>query len=153
MRHGGELRIEQHDLRYLRGGLTAGGHCDATVGILEREHVVHAVARHGNGVTLRLEGTHELALLFRRDASEDGVLPHSLGKVAVGDKGRGVDVTVGVFDAGTGRDLRDGQRIVAGNDADGDAMLRKIAEGGGRVRADEVGQVDKGDRSCRSSWA
>ena len=40
------------------------------VGLLEREHVVHAVARHGHRVPAPLEGLHELALLLRGHAAE-----------------------------------------------------------------------------------
>ena len=50
----GEIRVCEHDLRYLTGNVASRGHGDGTVGFLEREHVVYAVAGHGDRVPLFL---------------------------------------------------------------------------------------------------
>ena len=40
----------------------------------QRQHVIDAVARHGDRMPLLLEGADKIALLLRRDAAEDGVI-------------------------------------------------------------------------------
>ena len=81
------------------GGVGAGGHGDAAVGVLEGQHVVDAVAGHGHGVALPLEGAHQLALLVGGDPAEDGVLPHGAGDVLIGAEGGGVHVLLRPLDA------------------------------------------------------
>ena len=136
--HRAELRIKQHDLRHLRGGLTAGGHGDSAVGILQRQHVIDAVARHGDRMALLLEGADKIALLLRRDAAEDGVILDSLLEVLLRGEGHCIDITIGILDAGTGCDLRDRDRVIARDNTDRHALTGKIAERLLRVGAQQV---------------
>ena len=85
--HGGEVGVEEHELGGVAGGVGAGGHGDAAVGVLEGQHVVDTVAGHGHGVALPLEGADQLALLVGGDPAEDGVLPHRAGDVLIGAEG------------------------------------------------------------------
>ena len=64
--------VEQHDMRRLTRHARAGGHGDGAVGFAQGQHVVDAVARHGDGVPRPLHGRDKLLLLIRRDAAEDG---------------------------------------------------------------------------------
>ena len=48
--------LSSTNLCNLRGSLTAGGHGDSAVGILQRQHVIDTVARHGDRMALLLEG-------------------------------------------------------------------------------------------------
>ena len=70
-RHGLEIGIQQHKLGDLTGGLAAGSHGDAAVGFLQRQHIIHAVAGHGNGMAVFLHGSDQPAFLFRSDTAED----------------------------------------------------------------------------------
>ena len=146
MRHGAELRVQQDNLSNLRSGLTAGGHCDAAVGVLEGENVVDAVAGHCDRMSLTFEGTHKITLLLRRDAAEYRVFPYRFCIVALGMQAGGVDVTVGVFDSGAVGDLRNGNGIVAGDDADGNPLLGKVAEGALRIRPEKIGEINQRNR-------
>jgi hypothetical protein len=76
----GEVVVEQHDLGHGPGGTAARSHCDAEVGILERQGVVDAVAGHGDDMASRTQRPDEFSLLLRRDASEDGMAFQSLAK-------------------------------------------------------------------------
>ena len=142
LRHDGwhrtELGIEQHDLCNLRGSLTAGGHGDSAVGILQRQHVIDAVARHGDRMALLLEGADKIALLLRCDAAEDGVILDSLLEVLLRGEGHCIDITIGILNAGTGRDLRDRDRVIARDNTDRHALTGKIAERLLRVGAQQV---------------
>ena len=85
-----------------------------------------------------LKCAHEHPFLLRRDAAEHGVFPHGFGKITLRAQTGGVDVAVGVLNAGAGRDLGDRNGVITGDNADGNALLRKIAEGGLRIRAQQV---------------
>ena len=54
--HGGKVTVQQHQLGHLAGGIRAGGHGHAAVGVLQCQHVIHTVAGHGHRVALALEG-------------------------------------------------------------------------------------------------
>ena len=43
-----ELAVEQHQLGHSSAGRGAGAHRDADIAVLEREHVVDAIAGHGD---------------------------------------------------------------------------------------------------------
>ena len=57
--------VEQHELRDRPGGRRAGSHRHADVGDLQRERVVHAVARHRHDVAARLQRLDDRLLLVR----------------------------------------------------------------------------------------
>ena len=62
-RQAGKIRFQQYQLGHLAGGLGTGCHGNTAVRILQGQHIVHAVARHRNGVAIRLQCFHEFALL------------------------------------------------------------------------------------------
>ena len=144
--HGTELRIEQDDLRDLCRCLAARRHRNAAVGILQRQNVIHAVAGHGDRVPLRLQCADQATLLIRCDASENGVFLHRLGKVTVGDERGGVYIALGVLNARVTCDLADGNGVIAGDDADGHTLRRKVTERVTGIGAEQVVQEDQRDR-------
>ena len=125
-------------MRDLAGGVGAGGHGDGAVGLLEREHVVYAVARHGDGVARGLERADEPALLVRRHAAEHGVFLDGGGDVLVGLERAGVHIALRALNPGALGDLGDGHGVVAGDDLDGHALLGEVFEGVRRLGTDLV---------------
>ena len=98
VRERGKVRVCEHDLRHLAGNIASRGHGDGAVGFLEREHIVHAVAGHGHGVSLLFEREDEPALHLRRHAAEDNALARRLLDLFVGFERAGVHrpVRVGI---------------------------------------------------------
>ena len=60
-----EVGVHQHELGDAACGLAARRHRHAAVGVLQREHVVDAVAGHRDGVAARLQGADHRPLLVR----------------------------------------------------------------------------------------
>ena len=145
-RQRGKLRIKQHDMRCLTRDARAGGHGDGAVCLAQRQHVVHAVAGHGDGVARPLHGCDELLFLIRRDASEDGHVLRRPCKLRVCLERPRIDEFLRIRDPGTPRDLRNSQGIVAGNDLRAHALLRKIGERLRRFGPDLVAQQDQRQR-------
>ena len=75
-----ELVVQQHDLRHRPRRRAARAHGHADVGVLEREHVVDAVARHRHRVAARLQRVHHGALLVGPHPAEGGVLVQHVGQ-------------------------------------------------------------------------
>ena len=142
----GELRIEQHDMRRLARHAGAGGHSDGAVRFAQGQHVVDAVARHGDGMPRPLHGRDKLFLLIRRDAAEDGHFLRRLYKLRIRFERARVDELFRVGDARAAGDLGDGQGIVAGDDLGAHALLGEIREGLRRFGPDLVGQQDERER-------
>ena len=69
----GEGRIQQHELRGRPRRGAPRAHRDADVGVLQGEHVVHAVAGHRDDVPAGLERLDHRALLLGGDPAEHGV--------------------------------------------------------------------------------
>ena len=93
--HGGHARevvVHEHELGDVARRVGSRRHGDGAVGLLEREHVVHAVARHGDRVPAPLEGLDELALLLRGHAAEHVVAVDGGVELGRGVEGRGVHV-------------------------------------------------------------
>ncbi len=145
--HVGEVVVGEHDLGNVARGCRARGHGDGAVGLAQREDVVHAVARHGNGAAPAMQRVHELALLLRGHAAEDAGLVHRGVELLGGIEGRGVHVAVGVRDA---RELGDGAHrtgVVARNDAQLNALLDEVAHGLGSGVAELVADTDAGEQA------
>ena len=69
--YGCKVVIGKHHVGHALGDVGAGdAHAHADGRGFDARPVVHAVARHGNRVTLLLESKHQLALLGRRYATE-----------------------------------------------------------------------------------
>ena len=132
-------------MRHLARHVAARGHGDGAVGLLEREHVVDAVARHGHGVAVGLERLHEAALLRRGHAAKDRVLTRRIADGLLGRERARIDEAVGVFDAGALGHLGHRARIVAGDDLHGHALAGKVAERLRRLGADLVREQDQRD--------
>ena len=75
---GREPAVEKDELRHRLGGVGARAHGDAQIRLLEREHVVDPVARHGDRVPAVLQRRHHRAFLVGGDPAEDGGLFHRL---------------------------------------------------------------------------
>ena len=135
-------------MRHLTRHVAAGGHGDRAVGLLEREHVVDAVARHGHGVPLGLERLHEAALLRRGHAAEDRVSARRVADGFLARERAGIYELVSVFDAGALGHLGHGARIVAGDDLHGYALRGKVTERLRRLGADLVGEQYERDRQA-----
>ena len=121
-RHGGRQRgeriVHQHDVGDAARGLAAALHRHAQVGLLERQHVVDAIADHGDVVPAPAQRLHQPLFLLRRDAPEDRAARCRLGELRVvhlrqlqaGDE---PDVRA---EPRLSRQRRDGFRVVAGDD-------------------------------------
>ena len=133
-------------MRRLTRHARAGGHGDGAVRFAQGQHVVDAVARHGDGMPRPLHGRDKLFLLIRRDAAEDGHFLRRLCKLRIRFERARVDEFLRVGDARAAGDLGDGQGIVAGDDLGAHALLGEIREGLRRFRPDLVGQQDECER-------
>ena len=133
-------------MRRLTRHARAGGHGDGAVRFAQGQHVVDAVARHGDGMPRPLHGRDKLFLLIRRDAAEDGHFLRRLCKLRIRFERARVDEFLRVRDARAAGDLGDGQGIVAGDDLGAHALLGEIREGLRRFGPDLVGQQDERER-------
>jgi hypothetical protein len=116
-----ELRrvgVEVDHVAGLAGGLGAGVHGHADVGLRQGRRVVGAVAGHGHQPALGLLAADELHLALGCGLGEE------------------------VVDAGLGRDLGGGQPVVAGDHDGPDAHRAQPLEAGGHPLLDRVLEVD-----------
>lgn len=120
-----------------------GGHRHRAVGLLEGQHVVHSVARHGHGVALGFQRAHEPALLVRGHAAEHGVFLHGGGYVLVRAEFARVHIVPGPGYPGAFCHLADGHGVVAGDDLYRHALPGEIFEGVGRLGAYLVREQDE----------
>ena len=81
VRQRGELVVQQHDLGDRARRRAARAHRHADVGVLERQHVVDAVAGHRHGVPARLQRVHHRPLLVGPHPAERGVLVQRVGQL------------------------------------------------------------------------
>ena len=77
-----EPRVEQHDLRCASSRRRSRTHRDTEVGLLQRQHVVDAVADHPDGVAVLLQRGDDGELLVGADPAEDVAVRAHVG---VGD--------------------------------------------------------------------
>ena len=124
LRDGSERVLHQHEVGDAARRLRAAAHRDGEVGLLEREHVVHAVADHRDVVAARAQRVHEALLLRRRDAAEDDRVARGRARArrrpapsSSGPERSGIVRA----EAGLAREGRDGLRVVARDDLHRDA--------------------------------
>lgn len=72
-RHGREVVVKEDDVAHVFGGVAAGGDADGAICLFHGEDIVHAVARHGDRISFRLDGFYQDRFLFGRNAAEDGI--------------------------------------------------------------------------------
>ena len=133
-------------MRRLTRDARAGGHGDGAVRLAQRQHVVHAVAGHGDGVARALHSRDKLLFLVRRDAAEDGHFLCCLRNVNVCLERSCIDEFLRIRDPGPPCDLGNGQGIVAGDNLRAHALLRKIGKSLRRFGSDLVAQQNQGQR-------
>ena len=69
---GAKIIVEKHYRgHFTRRTRAALAHGDANIGTLQRRHVVHAIARHGDDLAGGAECAHEIELLRRDGARHD----------------------------------------------------------------------------------
>ena len=133
-----EVRIQQHQLCHLAGGLRTRCHGNAAVGIFQRQNVVYAIAGHGHCMSLLLQGVYQLALLLRRYTAEYRAVGGGFFQLAVVFQGCRVYPLVSPADARLGGYMADDPRVVAGNHFDVHALTRKVGKGLRRALPDAV---------------
>ena len=137
--HGRELPVEQHDLGHGAGRRRATAHRDPDVGVLQRECVVHTVARHRNHVTTLLQRGHDRPFLVRGHASHHtGSIEHLTQLVGRVGKVAAVDRTIGIHDADAHGHRADGPRTVARDDLAHHSLVAEVADRLGGVVADPL---------------
>ena len=146
-----EVRVHQHQLRDAPSCFAARCHRDAAVTVLQREHVVHAVAGHRDRVTAGLQRLHHRPLLVRSDAAEHGAVLDCIGELlaAVGRQRRRVHVVLPAGQSGAAGDGADGDVVVATDHLHGDALVGEVLQCGRRVGAYDVLQQHEGHRVNR----
>ena len=117
-------------------------HGDADVGGLDRGGVVHAVAGHGDDVTLLPEGLDEQHLVLGRDASDHADVVDAGEPLLVAERGELRPEHRLARDAELLGDGGSGGHVVAGDHAHPDAGLLGVVDGRQRRLA---GRVDHGD--------
>ena len=159
VRQGGEVRVQQHDLRRLPRGIAARAHSDAAIRLPQRRQVVHAVAGHGHAMALPLQRLDELLFLRGRDAPKDGMGLRGPFDVRLARHAGHVQVAVRLREAGLRRKRGDRLRVVAGEELQLHALALKVGQRLRRVRPDLVreeqrGQhADPGQRAVRADGA
>ena len=129
VRHGGKVRIQQHQPGHLTGGLGTAGHGDAAVRLLHGQHIVHAVAGHGYGVALFLQSLDEHFLLVGGHPPKDGVFPCRPENILIGFQLPGVNILFAVFNASPLGNGGNRLGVVTGDDLDAHPLLGKVGEG------------------------
>ncbi|SHP64192.1 Uncharacterised protein [Mycobacteroides abscessus subsp. abscessus] len=124
---GGELVVQQHNLRHRAGGRTTRSHRDTDISVLEGQHIVDAIAGHRDRVPVRLQRLDHRPLLVGAHPAEGG---------RVGQRG-GQLVGVGWQCAGVHRGARQPQRlghrthrhrVVTRNHLDRDMLGSKVVQ-------------------------
>ncbi len=126
-RHYLEGVAEQDNGSDRAGGCATAFHCDAQVRLLQREHVVHAVADHRHIFSLAAKGIDQRPLLLRGNSPEHGRFDGCRGELGQAHgvefgAGDGAEIT---WEPGTPRQCGDGLRIVAGDDLELDPIVDK----------------------------
>ena len=96
-----------------------------------------------------LHSLHELLFLVGCDAAEDRAALGGLRELLFGLKRARVNIILCTLDPGAARDLGDRERVVAGDDLDGDALTGEVGERIGRGLTDLVGEQDERERQER----
>ena len=144
-RHGREVVVKEDDVADVLRRFAAGSNADCAVRFLQSEDVVHAVARHGNGVSVRFDGFDQDRFLLGRDPSEYGIFVCDGGDFTVAQPFKR-NVFFRIRNAYALRDFRNGARVVARNDADGNIVFFEPADGLRSVFTDIVRYRYDGDR-------
>ena len=142
--------MHEHDVGHVARGLRAALHGDAQVGLLERQHVVDAIARHTDVAPLLAQRAHDVLFLLRRDAAEDVAFGHGRAKGSVAQirqfrPGDETQRRAGFTQPGLERQRGHRLRVVARDYLDGDAGLAKAVERGACFGAQLVGEAQHGD--------
>ena len=141
--HGGEIGFQQNQLGDLCRGITSRCHCNGTVRFLQSKHIIDTVSRHAHGMSRALQCPDKQPLLLRCDPSKYGILlrrsPQSFLRFQCGC----IHIVLRASDARFCGNLRNGQRVIAGDDLDGNALLRKVTESLRRIPADGIGQQNQ----------
>ena len=130
--HRGKVVIDEHNLGHVSRGVGTGSHSHGAVGLLKRQNIVDAIARHGHGVFAALERLHELALLLRGHATKYVIAVHRRIELGRRIERRGIDVGIGPRHAHHACDRRHRAGVVATDHVKGHALLVKVADGLGR---------------------
>ena len=149
--------MQQDEGRGLPGDVgTAGPHGHADVRRLERRRVVHAVTRHRDDLTVRLERLDEPQLVLRHDARKHVDAGHALAQARESHRSDvgAVRHIPRVGDPGLARDGACRTRMIAGDHHRPDPRAIALGDGVRDRRAHRVGETDqsdepKGQRSLR----
>lgn len=114
---------------------------------MQGEHVVHAVARHGYGMTLVLQRHDELLFLCGAHAPEDAARARHLAQLLVSRHGAHVDALVGIGHTHGCGNVRDGFDGIAADDVDAHALLLEIVKRLGGRRTHAVANEDEASGS------
>ena len=129
-----EAAVQQHQLSHGPGGRRAGPHGDADVRFLQRQHVVHAIAGHGDHVAPALQSRDHRLFLVGLHAPEDrGGLEHRGEIFLVVRERTRVHRLAHVFHAGRPGHRADRNGVVARDHLDGDTLLVEVGQGLRRV--------------------
>jgi len=129
------------------GGVGAGGHGDAAVGVLEGQHVVDAVAGHGHDIAPALPGVDDADLMLRGYPGVDRNVGQALVQLSVS---HAVQLHAGhrlvpvPEDAELPGDGGGGHLVIAGNHDGADAAPLGVGHG---LDGLGPGRVDHGDEA------
>ena len=90
-----------------------------------------------------LHGLHELLFLVGCDAAEDRAALGGLRELLFGLKRARIDVILCTLDPGAARDLGNRERIIAGDDLDGNALTGEVGKRIGCGVTDFIGEQDE----------
>ena len=96
-------------------------------------------------MSVLFERLDELELLLRCYAPENGVFLCCGSNFRVCLEGGRVDIAVGVFEAGLFGDVRDGVRVIAGDNLERDALIGKIGKCPFGARTDFIAEKNQGN--------
>ena len=137
-RHMRKIRVHKNDLRDLRDRLAARRHGNTAIGILHSKNIVNTVARHSNGMALRLKSQNKLLFLLRSNSAENREMRGSPIQLFIGIKGSRINIILGIFNTGKPRYLRNGFGMVSGYNLYIDTLIAEIAEGSFSSASDSV---------------